>query len=72
METSLIFGKYFLQFDGPIEQFDIRRKVFVVGLTTPSPHPDAKGLAKLNHIYGITTYKCIAECFHHCLIILTF
>ena len=27
--------------------------------------PGAKGLAKLNHLYGITTCKCIAECFHH-------
>ena len=38
--TSLFFGKYFLQFGGPIEQFGIRKKVslvFMVGLTTPSP-----------------------------------
>ena len=71
--TSLFFGKYFLQFGGPIEQFDICRKVslvFMAGLATPTP--DAKGLAKLNHLYGITTYKYIAECFHHFPIIFTF
>ena len=64
-----------MQFGGPIEQFDIRTKVsmmFMVGLITPPPLPDAKGFAKLNHLYGITTYKCIAEYFHQFPIILTF
>ena len=61
----------FLQFGGPIEKFDIHTKLsleFMVGLTTPPPPPPppgAKGLVKLNHLYGITTCKCIAECFHH-------
>ena len=65
--TTLFLGKYFVQFGGPIEQFDIRTKLsllFMVGLTTHLPTPRGwKGLAKLNHLYNITTCKCIAEVF---------
>ena len=54
-------GFFFLQFGVPIEQFDICTKLsleFMVGLTTPPPPPPppppgAKGLVKLNHLYGI-------------------
>ena len=29
------------------------------------PPPGAKEPVKMNHLYGISTRKCIAECFHN-------
>ena len=57
--TSYFLGKYFLQ-------FDIRTKLsfeFIVGPTTPPPPPPrCKGACQIeSQVYGITTYKCIAE-----------